>query len=142
MIALLVVAALAAPPCDKTQTVQPVRCAPVGDGWVCFHPKELAAELAAGEKALKNCEAEKRAAVAEAATVLRRDTGKLRASNAALTTKLELVIDIGKRAERRADLAAADAASRHSTWTVIGWTGGGLVVGAIVGALAVHYGTR
>ncbi len=109
---------------------KPAHCANLPPDWICLS-RQLAAEIRAeGEAERERCQLEKVALEAEAATVLRREVGKVEAEKKAVEVKLELALGVAEKAEE-------EASSRWTTLELVGWVAGGFALGAAAGALVV-----
>lgn len=134
VIGLLMVATIAGakPPCkggaDVCQT----------SGYLCITVELAAADIARRERET----AEHRAALVLIESTCDADKSLLRREASAerdtFDRKFEAVtFELGAT---ESALAASQSREGASTWEVIGWTAGGVAVGAIVGALAVWFG--
>lgn len=131
---------MAPPPCQD-RNVRPARCSVPGS-WVCLHPEFAAADIAEREAALATCQRKAEAERAELRSIMRRDLDRAVADLRAERRQTEIALDEAERMARALQSAESEVASRWSTWELVGFVAGALVVGAAAGGIVAWHLTQ
>lgn len=140
VIGCLVALQAAPPPCDDPN-VRPASCG-APPRWICLAPDFAAADIADREAALAACDARRRAELAELRVSMSRDLAKRGAELMAERTQHGITLDELDRVNRALRQAENEVSSRWTTWELVGFVAGGLLVGAAVGGVVGWHLTK